>query len=454
MNKTINKNDIIELEITAISNDGSGLARVQGLVVFVPYSAIGDKLKVKVLKVKSSLAYGKIEEILIPSPDRWNPDCKAFYKCGGCELRHIKYTAELIAKESFIKDAFTKIGKLSPEFLPIIPNENVNAYRNKVQYPIGKNKDGKIIYGFYRSNSHDIVSCPNCIIEPNIFREIANFIIAYAEKARISIYNETEHKGVLRHIYIRKGHYSGEISVTLVARRKIPELLPLAHALKKEFPQIEGVVLNLNKDKTNVVLGDEEIILYGKPEIIDTMCGLEIELSPKSFYQINTPAAEKLYAAARAFAEPKGKTILDLYCGVGTIGLSMASEAKEIIGIEIVPEAIENAKNNTKRNNIENASFICADAEIGTEEITRLGKKIDIVILDPARKGCSGKTLEMVASLTPDKIVMISCNPATAARDCARLEMLGYKTEKVQGADLFSGTRHVECVVLMSRVEK
>ena len=445
----MNKNDIYTAEITDLTNIGSGVCRIEGRVVFVPLTAIGDKCSVKILKVKDSYAYGKIEEILTPSSDRIPSDCPAFGKCGGCSFRHLTYEAELAAKERFIKDAFTRTAGLTPDFLPIIKNDQITRYRNKAQYPIGKDKNGQAVCGFYASNSHRIIPCNDCLLQPEIFSEITDHILRYIRANKLSVYNEEENKGVLRHICLRKGHHSGEINVTIVARRNIPELKKLSKDLMTKFPAIKGVVLNLNKKDTNVIMGEEELTLAGEPTIKDIMCENTVTISPGSFYQVNTPMAERLYAAAKDFAQPENKTVADIYCGIGTIGLSLANEAKHLIGIEIVDSAIQNAKLNAVQNNITNAEFYCSDAHNAAEIIKRSGLTPEVLILDPARKGCHSSVLQTLAALNPSRIVMISCNPSTAARDCAELEALGYKTVKVQGVDLFSRTNHVECVSLI-----
>ena len=447
----MNKNEIYRAEITSLTNEGMGVCRIEGKVVFVPFSAVGDVCDIKILKARASYAYGKIESVIAPSKDRIESDCTVFGKCGGCCFRHINYGSELAAKEGFIKDAFTRIGKLSPEFLPIVKNESISRYRNKAQYPIGKDKEGNVICGFYAVNSHRIVPCDNCALQPEVFSEIVEYIRNYIQSSRLSVYSEAEKKGVLRHICIRKGHYSGEINVTIVARRKIPELQKLSKGIMARFPDVKSVVLNINKDDTNVILGNEEVLLAGRAEIFDTMCGNTVMLSPKSFYQVNTPMAEKLYGIAKEFAEPKGKIFADIYCGIGTIGLSMAREADRVIGVEIVKSAVENAKKNAELNGFDNTEFYCADADNAAEILRSSGVKPDVIVLDPARKGCERKVLEELAEFEADRIVMISCNPATAARDCGILEELGYRCEKVRGVDLFSGTAHVEAVVLLSK---
>lgn len=447
------KNDIITLKIESITNEGYGVGRYNGMVIFVPFSAVGDTLSVRILKVNKSHSYGKIENIIEPSEDRVESDCPVFGKCGGCSFRHITYEAELRAKDSFIRDAFTRIGKLEPEFLPIIGNCNINGYRNKAQYPVGKDKDGKITCGFFADRSHRIVPCDSCMLEKDIFAEIRKAVLSSAEKLKISAYNEEQHNGVLRHICIREGYHSGEINVTLVVRRIVPELKKLARELSSGFPAIKGIVANINKEKTNVIYGNEEIVLFGEKNITDTMCGKTFTISPKSFYQVNTAMAEVLYRKAAELAEPDGKTIIDLYCGAGTIGLSMSYKAKKVIGVEIVESAVENAKENAKLNNADNVAFYCGDAGKTTDKLKSDGITADVVIVDPARKGCDERTLNNIVSFNPERIVMISCNPVTAARDSAYLTQNGYKIRTVQGVDLFSRTTHVECIVLFERTE-
>lgn len=451
MTDTLKKNTIIILEITGLTNEGCGIGKYNGLVVFVPFSAVGDKLEVRIVKSGKSHCYGKIEKILSPSSDRITPDCAVFGRCGGCDFRHISYEAELKAKERFIYDAFTRIGALEPDFYPIIGNINENEYRNKAQYPIGKNENGETVCGFYAGRSHRIISCENCRLEPTVFSEIKKIILEISNEYKISAYNEAEHSGVLRHICIRKGHYSGQICITLVVRRVVPQLKALAFELRKKFPEISTITVNINKEKTNVIYGKEEKVLFGIGSITDNMCGKTFSVSPLSFYQVNTPMAEVLYNKTAELAQPDGKTIIDLYCGTGTIGLTMADKAKSIIGVEIVESAVANAVENAKLNNADNARFICGDAGQATDILINEGIKADVVIVDPARKGCDEHTLSNIIRFNPDRIVMVSCNAVTAARDCKYLEEHGYKCKSVQGVDLFSRTRHVECIVELSK---
>ena len=445
------KNDIIEIEITALSSECSGIGKKGGMVIFVPFSAIGDKLEVKILKVNKTYCYGKIEKILTPSPDRVMPNCPVYTKCGGCSLRHISYEAQLRAKEQFVKDAFTRIGGLSPQFLPIIRNDTVNGYRNKLQLPIGTDKDGNLTAGFYAFHSHRIVPCEKCLLQPDIFSEITADFLKIASELGLSAYNELSRKGILRHLYLRKGYYSGEICLCIVVSKNVSELKILSDKLLEKYPEIVSSVININDKNTNVILGEKEINLTTKNTINDTMCSNLVSISPKSFYQVNTPSAEKLYAAARDFAEAKGKTVLDLYCGAGTIGLSMADTAKQIIGVEIVPEAIENAKLNAAANSITNCEFICSDTAEAAQILHSRNLRPDVIIVDPPRKGCGKDACEQIAAFSAPRIVMVSCNAATAARDCAYFADLGYCTDKCVAVDMFSGTSHVECVVRLTR---
>lgn len=450
----LNKNDVVTLEITALTNEGSGVGHYgadgdsRGMAVFVPFTAVGDVISCRIVKVLKSYAYGRVEEVLTPSPDRIEDSCPVYGKCGGCCFRHISYDAELRAKEGFVRDAFSRIGGLSPEMLPIRGSGSVVGYRNKLQMPLAK-QDGKTVCGFYSERSHRVIPNGKCALQPDIFAEITSYVTEQADKLRISVYNEEKHEGVLRHVYLRRGHYSGEICLCLVARRKVPEFQRLAKSVAERFPQVTGVVLNINRERTNVILGDEEITLVGKPDISDTMCGVKVEISPRAFYQVNTPAAEALYAQAAEFAEPDGKLLLDLYCGAGTIGLSMAGKARRLIGAEIVPQAVENARQNAERNSVTNAEFICADAGQAAKQLESAGERPDVIILDPPRKGCDDATLTACAGMQPERIVMISCNAATAARDCKRLDELGYRMEKVRPFDLFPRTSHVECAALL-----
>ncbi|MGN0614079.1 MAG: 23S rRNA (uracil(1939)-C(5))-methyltransferase RlmD [Porcipelethomonas sp.] len=448
------KNEIVRLEITDITSEGNGVGKAEGMAVFVPETATGDIIEAKIVKVLKSYAYGIVHEILTPSPDRIAPDCPYFPKCGGCSFRHISYESEMRLKEKFVYDAFTRIGKINTEFMPILGCGHPDRYRNKAQYPVGLS-GGKNICGFYAKRSHRIICGTDCRLLPEIFSEIAEFIIGYTNENGISGYDEVSGKGLLRHIFIRQGYHSGEIMVCLIVTRSAPlKFSGLCHMLTERFSQIKSIVMNINPENTNVILGKKTVVLSGKESITDTMCRNEADISPEAFYQVNTPQAEKLYRQAEEFAKLSGRELLlDLYCGAGTIGLSMAHKAKKLIGVEIVSQAVENARKNAQRNGIDNAEFICADAGTAARKLAAEGIKPDVIILDPPRKGCDHQTLGAAVEMNPERIVMISCNPATAARDCAFLVENGYMTKRVRAVDLFPRTGHVECVVLMSRVK-
>ena len=448
----IKKNDIIPLKIENCTIDGSGIGRYEGMAIFVPASATGDEIDAHILKVKSSYAFGKVEHINKPSNSRIKPECPVFLKCGGCAFGHISYDSETKIKADYVADCLHRIGGLSPEIEPIIPCEKPERYRNKAQYPIEKNED-EIKIGFYGPRSHRVIHCPDCLLQPNEFENILSGVCEYVKKYNISTYNEEEHKGLLRHIYIRKGTKSGEIMVCPVINgNSLPDENEFVNMILSSCSGIKSIVLNSNKEKTNVILGRECRTLWGKDYITDTLCNLKFKISPLSFYQVNRDQAEKLYNKAAEYAELKGnELLLDLYCGTGTIGLSMAHKVKKLIGVEIVPEAIEDAKINAKENGIDNAEFYCSDAAKMAEKFRNDGVKPNVVILDPPRKGCAKEVLECVADMNPDRIVYISCDPATLARDLKIFASLDYETIKATPVDLFARTGHCETVALMSR---
>ena len=447
----LEKNQVFTAEITDITAEGSGVCRVDGAVVFVPDTASGDVIEGKIVKVLKSYAFGIIQKLITPSPDRIEPECPNYKKCGGCIFQHISYEAECRIKADMVKNAFQRIGGLSPEFEEFISAGSSSRYRNKAQYPLAM-QDGKAVCGFYAKRSHRVIPVTDCCLQPEVFAEIVGCCLDFINKNRISVYDETARTGMLRHIYIRRGSHSGKIMVCFVARKDLSkQLSPLVNILNSRFPDIHGIELNINPDNTNVILGNKWKRLFGT-EISDTMCGNEIIISAPSFYQVNTVQAEKVYLKALEYASPAPEDILaDLYCGMGTIGLSMAEKVRSVIGIEIVPDAVEDAKRNASVNNIENAEFYCGDAGKVFAGLRSEGCAPDIIVVDPPRKGCSAETLEVIVNAAPKKIVMISCNPSTAARDCKLLSENGYKLEKVCGADFFPRTAHVECVVLLTR---
>lgn len=455
----LQKNQILTLRIERLSSDGSGVAHsADGEAVFVPGTASGDEARVRIVKDCGRYAFGILDELLTPSPDRIPVDCPVAGPCGGCSLRHLDYAAELRAKQESVLDAFRRIGGLEVPVLDILPSPEVDRYRNKVQFPVGVDKNCVPCIGFYAGRTHRIVPCPDCKLQPGVLNEIGNALCAFFAQQGIRPYDEQSGKGLVRHIFLRRGAHSGQIMVCLVCTRtKLPHAEQLCTALRGQFPAISTILLNVNAKNTNVILGSENHILYGPGYIEDTLCGVPVRLGPLSFYQVNTLAAERLYGVAAQYAQlTPDDTLLDLYCGMGTIGLSMAEQCRELIGVEIVPEAIESAKANAARMGEAVAAksrFFCADAGQAATQLAAEGLHPDIVMLDPPRKGCDEATLSAVVRMAPRRVVYVSCNPATAARDAAWLEKNGYHTEKVQPVDLFPRTKHCECVIALSKGE-
>ena len=455
----LQKNQILTLRIERLSSDGSGVAHsADGEAVFVPGTAPGDEARVRIVKDCGRYAFGILDELLTPSPDRIPVDCPVAGPCGGCSLRHLDYAAELRAKQESVLDAFRRIGGLEVPVLDILPSPDVDRYRNKVQFPVGIDKNGVPCIGFYAGRTHRIVPCPDCKLQPSVLNEIGNALCAFFAQQGIRPYDEQSGKGLVRHIFLRRGAHSGQIMVCLVCTRaKLPHAEQLCTALRGQFPAISTILLNVNAKNTNVILGSENHILYGPGYIEDTLCGIPVRLGPLSFYQVNTLAAERLYGVAAQYAQlTPDDTLLDLYCGMGTIGLSMAEQCRELIGVEIVPEAIESAKANAARMGEAVAAksrFFCADAGQAATQLAAEGLHPDIVMLDPPRKGCDEATLSAVVRMAPRRVVYVSCNPATAARDAAWLEQNGYHAEKVQPVDLFPRTKHCECVIALSKGE-
>mgnify|MGYP002097492400 FL=1 len=455
----LQKNQILTLRIERLSSDGSGVAHsADGEAVFVPGTAPGDEARVRIVKDCGRYAFGILDELLTPSPDRVSVDCPVAGPCGGCSLRHLDYAAELRAKQESVLDAFRRIGGLEGPVLDILPSPDADRYRNKVQFPVGIDKNGVPCIGFYAGRTHRIVPCPDCKLQPSVLNEIGNALCAFFAQQGIRPYDEQSGKGLVRHIFLRRGAHSGQIMVCLVCTRaKLPHAEQLCTALRGQFPAISTILLNVNAKSTNVILGSENHILYGPGYIEDTLCGVPVRLGPLSFYQVNTLAAERLYGVAAQYAQlTPDDTLLDLYCGMGTIGLSMAEQCRELIGVEIVPEAIESAKANAARMGEAVAAksrFFCADAGQAATQLAAEGLHPDIVMLDPPRKGCDEATLSAVVRMAPRRVVYVSCNPATAARDAAWLEQNGYHAEKVQPVDLFPRTKHCECVLLMSKAQ-
>ena len=450
------KNDILDLSIEGLSNLGAGIAHAEdGRVVFVQNAVTGDRVKAKIIKVNKSYLVARAEEIITPSPDRVENDCKA-KGCGGCIYRNLSYEAELKEKRAYVAGAFQK-ARLFVEVEEVRTTGTTEGYRNKAQYPVQKGKNG-LEAGFFAAYSHRVVPCDDCRLQPSVFGEIVAFITAFCNEKGISAYEEVSGKGLLRHIFLRLGKESGEILVCLVLNgKKLPQEETFAKELVDRFPNIKSVQISTNEENTNVVLGDSFRVIAGREYIEDTLCGQRFRISAGSFYQVNHDACELLYGIAKEKADLRGgETILDLYCGIGTIGLSMAKDATRVVGIEIVPEAIACAKENAKANGIENAHFFCGDAGEAEKLLQNAERELGdlsgaTIILDPPRKGCAEELLRYLAKRGFTKIVYVSCNPDTLARDCRILSELGYEIGTVTPVDLFPRTGHVESVVQLIR---
>ena len=450
--ETMVKNERITIEITGMTSEGSGVGKYEGMVVLVPQTAIGDTIEALIIKVAKNYAVGKISKLLSPSPDRCEVDCPVFSLCGGCEFRHVSYEAELRYKEQRVRDAIERIGGLDPSLVrPIIGAEKPLRYRNKAQIPLGKNREGKPVMGFFANHSHRIVPMEDCLLQPEVFSRIQNVFYDWVLKSGNSVYDEESGKGCLRHLYLRFGEDTGEIMVCVVAANEPKKLPELTEALLK----IDGVVsilLNLNPKKTNVVLGDRTGILFGKGEISDRLLGLTLSVKPLSFYQVNHRQTEVLYQKAIEYADPKpDEILLDLYCGTGTIGLTMARKAKELYGAEIIESAVKDAAANAERNEIGNAHFLCMDAEKAAKYFLDRGIRPNVITIDPPRKGCSAALIETVAKMEPQRIVYVSCDPATLARDLKLFAQAGYPLSALTPVDLFPRTANVETVALLCR---
>lgn len=448
----LKKNDIITVDIEGMTAEGSGIARYEGMVVFVPNSAPGDTVSVIIIKVSKNYAIGKIHEIILGSAGRIEPDCPSYPKCGGCSFRHLTYEEECRIKLQRVNDAMKRIGGIDIEAEEFISAQDPDRYRNKAQLPFGED-DGQAVFGFYGERSHRIIPFSDCRLQPEIFGVIARAAANFINDTPNDIYDETTGKGRFRHLYIRRGFATGEIMVCAVvnANGLICED-EFVRRIRAVSPEIKSIVINCNRERTNVIMGAKCRTAWGKDTIRDILCGIEFEISPLSFYQVNRDQAERLYKRGMEYAALDGnQVIFDIYCGTGTIGLSMASAAKKLYGIEIISDAVENARKNAVLNGIDNAEFVCADAEEGTCQLRQRGILPDVVVVDPPRKGCSSDMIRLIDELSPERVVYISCDPATLARDAARFKELGWQTERLTAVDMFPRTAHVETCVLLSR---
>ncbi len=454
------KNQIYTLKIEEINNLGAGVAHLpdSGIVVFVNGAVTDDVIEAKIIKVNKTWCVARLEKLISPSPVRLSePFCTAPLSCGGCVYRHVTYEHELELKKSYVKHAFIKAGLPEVEVEDVLSTGQTKGYRNKAQYPVGSDKDG-IVAGFYAGKTHNIVKADSCSLQPEIFGEILRFVCNFSVKNGISAYDEKSGKGVLRHVYIRQGKNTDQIMLCLVINGDtLPCEDDLVRQVTEKFPDVKSIMLNKNTKNTNVILGHIFRCIFGKPYIEDILCGKRFRISAGSFYQVNHDGCELLYRTALEKAEfAGGETVYDLYCGIGTIGLSMSDKVGKIVGIEIVDEAVECAKLNAKSNGVENAFYFCGDASSAEKMLdsakAELGDAVpDAVILDPPRKGSTPELLEYISRLGVDKILYISCDPDTLARDCAILSRLGYSIGAVTPVDMFPRTGHCECVVNIIR---
>ncbi|NLL16723.1 MAG: 23S rRNA (uracil(1939)-C(5))-methyltransferase RlmD [Clostridiales bacterium] len=468
MSTSPQKNDVIRLNIEGMTSEGSAVGRHNSFTVFVPNGAIGDVIDCRIIKVKKNYAIGKIERIISPSPDRIESDCPVSFSCGGCTYRHIDYEAQLRIKRQMVEDAFRRIGGIQIDVNPVMPSPEINGYRNKAQFPV-REENGEIKIGFFAPRSHRIIECGGiCRLQPEQFGEIVNEVRSWMQEGKIKAYDESTGKGLVRHIYLRKGFATGEIMLCLVLNGNLKEKdkAQLIKRITEKHDSVKSICLNKNTRDTNVILGDDFELIYGEKAIGDRLGDLEIKLPPEVFYQINKEQAERLYKKAAELASLKGgETLMDLYCGTGTIGLFMIKEAMKesantgstpikLIGVEVVEESVKTARENAKMNGINNTEFICATAEKAAEILLQRGDIPDVLVIDPPRKGCTPELIDTIAKMNPERIVYISCDCATLARDAAIFKEKGYALHTPTPVDMFPHTPHVECVTLMSRIEE
>ncbi|MCI5630730.1 MAG: 23S rRNA (uracil(1939)-C(5))-methyltransferase RlmD [Clostridiales bacterium] len=448
----LSKDKMYVVDIVDIGQGGVGIGKFEGFTVFVDGGLVKDKIKVKITKSKKNYAVGDIVEIIEPSPYRVERKCsKELKDCGGCQIQELDYQEQLNIKTNEVKQVISRIGKLEDVVVhPALGMEEPFRYRNKAQFPIQK-VDGSPVIGFYKKKSHDIIPTDQCIIQHDVNDKIIKIIKTYIRAYKVSVYDEKTHTGVLRHLVTKVGFTSKEVMVVLVANgRKLPYLNELASVLKENIPGFKTLVVNVNREKTNVILGNENRVIYGDGKINDNIGDLVFEISPLSFFQVNPVQTEVLYNKALEYAAlGENDTVFDIYCGIGTISLFLAQRAKKVYGIEIVEEAIKDAKRNAEINNLDNVEFYVGKAEDVVPKMYKQGKRANVVVVDPPRKGCDEKVLDTIVSMQPDRVVYVSCNPSTLARDLAYLNEKGYKSLEVQPVDMFPHSVHIENVALI-----
>ena len=447
------KNDLVTLEIEDCGIDGEGIGKADGFTVFVKDAVIGDTVTAKIIKAKKNYGYGRLMEVLKPSPYRVEPKCEFARQCGGCQLQALSYDQQLVFKTNKVKGHLERIGGFTDiPMEPIIGMDELFHYRNKAQFPVGRNKEGKIVTGFYAGRTHNIIENRDCALGVAENKEVLDRVIAHMEKYGIEPYNEATGKGLVRHVLIRYGYFTKEVMVCLILNgNKLPKEEQLVKSLC-EIPGMTSITINVNKKHSNVILGEEIRLLWGQEYITDRIGDISYQISPLSFYQVNPMQTQKLYAKALEYADLHGEeTVWDLYCGIGTISLFLAQKAKFVRGVEIVPAAIENAKENAKLNGLENTEFFVGKAEeVLPREYKKNGVYADVIVVDPPRKGCDETLLETMIEMNPERIVYVSCDSATLARDLKYLCERGYELRKVCPVDQFGMTVHVETVVLLS----
>lgn len=452
----VEKNRDYIIDIAGQTHEGMGVGKIEGYTVFVEGAVSGEKVRIKIVKVLKNYSYGKLLEIIESSPYRTEPVCPMIKRCGGCQIQHMNYDGQLEYKTRLVKDAIERIGGLKDIAVHnAIGMKKPWNYRNKAQFPVGI-KDGELHIGFYAGRSHEIIDINACLIQDKINDEVLKIIRNFIKGHNISIYDENTGKGLIRHIMTRKGFRTREAMVCIVINDDdMPYINELVEILKDSIIGLKTVVLNINKKNTNVIMGEKNKVIYGEGFIYDYIGEFKFKISSHSFFQVNPVQTEILYNKALEYAALTGEeTVIDAYCGIGTISLFLSKKAKKVYGVEIVGPAIEDAKENAKLNGVENTEFILGESEVVIPKLYEKGVKADVVVVDPPRKGCDEKLLEIIAKMAPVRLVYVSCNPSTLARDLKYLVEHGYKVKEVQPVDQFPQTVHVECVVLMSRIEK
>lgn len=448
----LKKNEIYRAAVSGFTSEGLGVCRVEGCAVFVPNAAPGEEYDLRITHVGKNAAHGRIEKIITRAPCRVNRKCPYAKQCGGCDFWHLTYEAELEIKAQRVLDALNRVGGQALAKIDIAGAPTCEGYRNKAQYPLVQEKNGAFA-GFFKKGTHEVVPIARCLIQPDCADIAKDAIVQWARENRVSVYDEAAHTGLLRHIYVRHAEATGEVMVCLVANgERLPQETALLETLRERLPGLKSVALNCNTRRGNAVLGEKTRILWGENAIEDVLCGLRLRISPHSFYQVNRTQAEVLYEKALAAACLTGKeTVLDLYCGTGTITLCLARRAKRAIGVELVPAAIADAQENARRNGITNAEFHCADAGQAAQMLCEQGERPDVIVVDPPRKGLSAEAIDAMKKLSAPRIVYVSCDPATLARDIKLLGEGGYRLVRAEAVDLFPRCAHVESVVLMTR---